>query len=131
MTNKIIKPIFHLTYRTDINDPPKCIEGKPLGFIDRIQFYNLYNDPIKYVRKLLSCGPKSLKEIADSSSAVKNHRFVFSTLGPKFERQIFVSQELNYITSVSYVGHIVIDLELIDKNNKILFLESRELEYAV
>ena len=65
MTNKIIKPSFHLTYRTDTNDPPKCIEGKPLGFIDRAQFYNLYNDPIKYVRKLLSCGPKSLKEIAD------------------------------------------------------------------
>ena len=119
------KYIHHLTYRTDLNTLPICIEGKALGFIDRVQFYNLYKDPVRYVRKILSCAPKTLNEIADSGNLIKNHRFVFSTVGKKLERQMFVSQELNYITAISRLDIKVIDLELIDMNNKILFLESR------
>lgn len=119
---KILKPTFYLTYR---DDQPKVIEGKPLGFIDKKQFYLVCNDPIKFVRKLLSVAPRTLKDIADSGVGIKDHRFVFSTLGQKLERQVFISQELSYITSVTYVQGEVSDLELVDKNNKLLFLECR------
>ena len=125
MPVKITKPSFHLTYREYIGAQPSCIEGKPLGFIDRLQFCNLYKDPLRFVRKLLSCSPKDMLDIADSGAMVKNHRFVFSTTGPKFERQIFVSPELSRVAAVSYAGREVLDLELVDVYNKILFLECR------
>ncbi len=121
---KTFKPTFYLTYR---NEQPTVLEGTPLGFIDRKQFYLLYNDPIKFVRKLLSCSPKTLDSIAAAGAAIKNHRFVFKTSGENCEKQLFVSQELNFITAVDIAKKKVVDLELIDLNNKPLYIECRHI----
>ncbi|MBV5347482.1 hypothetical protein JZU46_04615 [bacterium] len=121
MSNKI-KTAYYLIYKYgDL----KSIEGRPLGLIDRLQFYHLYNEPKKFVRKLLSCPQISLNDIADNKLDVKQCRFIFSTIDDRFVRRLFVSSELSHISTASTIRSTVVDLELVDKNNRIIYIESK------
>lgn len=121
MSNNI-KTAHYLLYKYgDI----KSLEGRPLGLINRIQFFHLYNEPKKFVRKMLSCPQISLNDLADNTFDIKQHRFLFSTVDNKFVRRLFVSAELSHIASVNTIRSTVIDLELVDKNNRIIYIESK------
>lgn len=67
--------------------------GKLLGFLDRSQFFRLYNDPQKFTRKISSCTVKSLDTISKVKD-FKNNRLVFSTkIGS--ERCLLITAEIS------------------------------------
>lgn len=122
MGNKI-KEEYYLS--TKENTISYLFQGKPLGFINRQQFFHIYKDPIKFVRKVLSCPPKTLEDLEHNKLCVLNHRLLFSTTGKNMERQLFISAELKFMTAISAIGDQVLDFELIDVNNKIIYLERK------
>lgn len=116
------KEMYSLMYNQDgIN----CVFGRPLGFIDRKQFYDLYTQPKRFVRKLLSLPTVTFEDIVESGSLVRGHRFIFGTTNEVFTKTLFVSAELSYITSIDISNPLVVDLEMIDKNRQILYLERK------
>ena len=107
---------INLTYYVD---DYTLLTGKLLGFINRAQFYRLFNDPVKFARKIGSGDVKSL-DVISKVADYKKHRLVFST-DVKGVRHLLVTGEI--IEKNTTFVKSVMSLNLVDAHNNFIYID--------
>lgn len=105
-----------LTY---YKDGYTIFSGKLLGFVDRAQFYRLFNSPEKFARKISSGDVKSLEVIAKVKE-YKNNRLVFST-DINGVRHLLVTGEIIEMDTIHIKNDIA--LSMVDHDNNFIYID--------
>jgi hypothetical protein len=106
---------LNLTYYTKDYD---VFSGKILGFIDRPQFYNLFNSPGRLARKISSGNIKTLDTISKVTD-FKQQRLVFNTTVDN-KRVLLITAEIIEMNSISIKKEIA--LSMVDVHNNFIHI---------
>lgn len=106
-----------LTY---YNDDYSIFSGKILGFVDRSQFYRLFNSPEKFARKIGSGDIKSL-DVISKVKDYKQHRLIFSTT-VEGQRLLLVTGEIIEMNTIFIKKEIA--LSMVDADNNFIYIDT-------
>jgi len=98
------------------------LSGKLLGFIDRSQFYRLYNSPGKFARKIGSGKVKTLDTISKVTD-YKKHRLVFST-DVQGIRHLLITGEIIEMNTIEIKNKVA--LSMVDADNNFIYIDEEK-----